>query len=800
MHANPCPVADAVARRVVSALRTDQLILVCAPPPYHPRRIVDRAVALLDVGRVTRLRLTGDEPQPSVIDADLVVLHVDDADDRAAQRVRRLLADPALVGTRVVVAAELDGCDWAELLTVDRILRHQDLVLTEDEILAVHPEAADPVVLHQILHQTGGVPALSHVPYSDPRRYVLEVEEAARPWAAVVLPQVHRDPLLRLQATLGRAGDDTVATVATALLERTVTPQEVRELRESSTAVTVAGPHRSSLPDGLTSAVFRAWGDADPAAVDAWHADVLKAADAVAPDLTGLERIRVYSTLGEWQRVDEVLATTMHPLVHLTAAHVTCVRSAWPKHFPPALRHLTRARRYLDGLERPARISSSTPEAWQDLGYLLSAQRAPEPGSTLARLREWFDPLAAGGRPASATQARRQLLDAARWLVAEAATGLSLDRRRHDEAAVVCGTLLGAADAGLVLGEMGIARDCSSAAVRMSMDMGARMDHYSGLRRGVMLRAALMAAHGGLPRAAEAQLAEADRYRVGQEASQDALRSLAAAYAVLDLGQAGPEEAPLVDPDRAWAPHESTIRTLELALWRGPEAGARWAGSMLQRAAWAGRPGWEWWPLQSVLVMLLLRRGMIGQARSVLERAQVPGSLNAVLLAALECAAGRTGAAAAQLDHALRSDQLSNRWRIVATGVQIACIVDDPARADDVRVLANSQDWGNVLGALAVLPDAALTAIAPLMGQRLARYPGLAVAPTPVAGGVDGALTRRQREVLQALAEGGTMADVARRLVVSTETVRSTAKAAYKRLGAGDRAGALAIARARGLI
>ncbi|OCL36977.1 hypothetical protein BCR15_12705 [Tessaracoccus lapidicaptus] len=86
------------------------------------------------------------------------------------------------------------------------------------------------------------------------------------------------------------------------------------------------------------------------------------------------------------------------------------------------------------------------------------------------------------------------------------------------------------------------------------------------------------------------------------------------------------------------------------------------------------------------------------------------------------------------------------------------------------------------------------------MGQRLARYPGLVVAPNPVAGGVDGALTRRQREVLQALAEGGTMADVARRLVVSTETVRSTAKAAYKRLGAGDRAGALAIARARGLI
>jgi len=95
---------------------------------------------------------------------------------------------------------------WAELLTVDRILRHQDLVLTEDEIVAVHHEAADPIVLHQILHQSGGVPALSHVPYSDPHRYVLEVEEATRPWVAVVLPQVHRDPLLRLGPGPGADG------------------------------------------------------------------------------------------------------------------------------------------------------------------------------------------------------------------------------------------------------------------------------------------------------------------------------------------------------------------------------------------------------------------------------------------------------------------------------------------------------------------------------------------------------------------------------------------------------------------
>lgn len=72
----------------------------------------------------------------------------------------------------------------------------------------------------------------------------------------------------------------------------------------------------------------------------------------------------------------------------------------------------------------------------------------------------------------------------------------------------------------------------------------------------------------------------------------------------------------------------------------------------------------------------------------------------------------------------------------------------------------------------------------------------------PAAGGAVGGptLTRRQREILQHVADGHSTADVARRLGLSGETVRTHTKAALSRLEARDRAHAVAIGLRRGLI
>lgn len=55
-------------------------------------------------------------------------------------------------------------------------------------------------------------------------------------------------------------------------------------------------------------------------------------------------------------------------------------------------------------------------------------------------------------------------------------------------------------------------------------------------------------------------------------------------------------------------------------------------------------------------------------------------------------------------------------------------------------------------------------------------------------------LTRRQRQILQLYAEGQSTARIAKRLGLSTETVRTHTKASLQRLAARDRAHAIAIA------
>lgn len=69
-----------------------------------------------------------------------------------------------------------------------------------------------------------------------------------------------------------------------------------------------------------------------------------------------------------------------------------------------------------------------------------------------------------------------------------------------------------------------------------------------------------------------------------------------------------------------------------------------------------------------------------------------------------------------------------------------------------------------------------------------------------VAWGSQGRLTPRERDVLELLAAGLRVNDIAARLGIGTETVRSHMRNASGRLGALNRTQAVAIAIRRGLI
>ncbi len=77
---------------------------------------------------------------------------------------------------------------------------------------------------------------------------------------------------------------------------------------------------------------------------------------------------------------------------------------------------------------------------------------------------------------------------------------------------------------------------------------------------------------------------------------------------------------------------------------------------------------------------------------------------------------------------------------------------------------------------------------------------GSFVDPATAGGRSTGTLTRRQRQILQLLADGHSTADAAHRLHLSAETVRTHTKATLGRLGARDRAHAVAIAFRTGMI
>ena len=77
---------------------------------------------------------------------------------------------------------------------------------------------------------------------------------------------------------------------------------------------------------------------------------------------------------------------------------------------------------------------------------------------------------------------------------------------------------------------------------------------------------------------------------------------------------------------------------------------------------------------------------------------------------------------------------------------------------------------------------------------------GSFIDPAATGDGSRSALTRRQRQIIQLLADGNSTRDVAHRLHLSAETVRTHTKAALGRLDASGRAHAVAIALRTGLI
>jgi len=172
-----------------------------------------------------------------------------------------------------------------------------------------------------------------------------------------------------------------------------------------------------------------------------------------------------------------------------------------------------------------------------------------------------------------------------------------------------------------------------------------------------------------------------------------------------------------------------------------------------------------------------------------------------VIRAAAKLVEGHQETVETLVDRVLATPTTTTRWRMIAYGLKLGAVAGGPDPEDVAGMVLHLYDWADAPGALALLPDPARKPILDHVGSPFSELAGLRIRET-----VDGVpagsvrLTPRQIDVLQGLVEGKTLGRIAVDLGLGKETVRSTAKQMYKRLGVHDRASAVLMGQALGMI
>ena len=136
-------------------------------------------------------------------------------------------------------------------------------------------------------------------------------------------------------------------------------------------------------------------------------------------------------------------------------------------------------------------------------------------------------------------------------------------------------------------------------------------------------------------------------------------------------------------------------------------------------------------------------------------------------------------------DEALHGDEAIRALRKAAPGMGIVALGEQPERH-----LASAALQAGASAYVARTAAADLMARAARAALEHERFVDPAVPPS----GARGRLTRRQREILQLLADGGSTVGAAREFGLSEETVKTHTKNILARLGARNRTHAVAIA------
>lgn len=802
--------ARARAPRLAALVAPHPVALIVAPEEYRPLHAAEEAMKHLHgVGGFRTVTVPDDrEALLEAVRAGVpVVANVPDPDPGPISRLHDELV--AEFGDRevpqVLGVLSHDGCP--ETLTqypFSLVLDHRELVATPEEVAVIRPEVVgNPALLHQVLAHTGGVPALLEAMGPGTPGYPAAVARAARDWAGRLYPLLAEDEVLALLVWLGRAAHDTLVVIGSEVVGHPLPPIAVQH-RAERPWVTAPDTLLPGVPGGLARALRDLLEVRDPARSARWRERVAQAA-RTNDRVRGLDRVMVLTALADWEGVDAVLATKLHLLTTLSRGHRAWFAGVWPPRPSTRLRHLIHARRFVTGASESPDLPVGTPEHWQELVFLLRGEAPPQPGSLTAAVRHRLAQVALR-RSFDLPTGRRELDSLATWVgeqvhlfEAQPEHGL-----RSDEAALLRVLLLAISDTAVAVGALAQAQSCVRRALRLGRDLTSSGSAYPTLWAPTMARASFLAAHGGQSGVVRQRLNGFQQAldAVGPTDHQsELLVTIAERY---PRGGASLRDTTLrfIDLDSPFAPFAAEAEAMRAILLHGPDAGTQWVRGLLSRAAWSQRPDWEWWPLHALMALLDAREGRVSLAEGWLERSTLPPALDLAVRASIELASGRPDFAVQIADRVLQLSDTPTRWRQVAIGVKLASACGAGA-GGEATLLIDADDWGDVLGSVVLFPRAARQMLLSRVGAAAAALPGISVvAPpeTPAASAVDVKLTPRQLQVLQALGSDRTMVQIAQSLFVSHETVRSTAKALYRRLGVGDRDAAVQAGRALGLI
>ncbi|MDO5533538.1 MAG: LuxR C-terminal-related transcriptional regulator, partial [Propionibacteriaceae bacterium] len=497
---------------------------------------------------------------------------------------------------------------------------------------------------------------------------------------------------------------------------------------------------------------------------------------------------------------NSILASKGYLLALAEREQLVWLGRVWPPRTASHLTHLARARRLVLGTWDHHVSTSGVPEHWHNFVHELRISSEVEDGSLVGDVRTKLAELDAP-RTFDVVTGRRELAEIVDSL--EVAVRNFEDQPAEetspDDAALLGVLHLVMVDAAASIGEIALGQTCLRRAIRMAEHPA---QGSAPVMLGAMLaRGAFLAALDGQPAVAHARVAAffENSRKVGEPRHvAKTLIRIAQRYPCMDSLNAT-DTVRRIDPESPFAPFSAEAEALRVLLVHGPGAAIDWATSMLSRGGLSTRPGWEWWPLHAFLALLSAREGRLSTARNWLDRSTFPPSLDLVVRAFVEFASGNRDRALSLVEELRARVDVPNRWRQIATGIWLAAQSQEENGTASRSIMVESQDWETALAPLALLPDAARALILPNLPPDLAELPGLVVGPD-IEPPSEVRLTPRQIDILHALDTGRTMGEIGRSMYLSVETVRSTAKALYRRLGVNDRESALAAGRERGFL